>query len=161
MILGLLGECNGRERARVQWECREGLSKLVSISVPQFCGDWILGRQRTNSEPSILALHSLEDYCGSGPLAQTYIFLLSVSQLPSKVPMNGCIREFVSSPVFPFTLFRKVDTNKLYRVSLIQEERMLAFLGVLLWSAGDTKKRSTQADLRAFCGQGRIITPNT
>lgn len=74
--------------------------------------------------------------------------------------MNGCIREFVSSPVFPFTLFRKVDTNKLYHESLIQEERMLAFLGVLLWSVGDTKKRSTQADPRAFCGQGRI-TPNT
>lgn len=51
----------------VQWECRGGLSKLVSVSVPQFCGDWILGRQRTNSEPSILALYSLEDCVGQDP----------------------------------------------------------------------------------------------
>lgn len=32
---------------------------------------------------------------------------------------------------------------------------MLTHLGVPPWSAGGVKKRSTQADPRAFCGQGR------
>lgn len=67
MISGLLGECDGRAEGSVQWECRRGLSKLVSVSVPQFCEDWILGRQRTNSELSILALYSLEDCVGQDP----------------------------------------------------------------------------------------------
>lgn len=48
--------------------------------------------------------------------------------------MNGYICEFVSSPVFPFTLFRRVDISKLYHVSLIQSACLLfsgCFCGVL------------------------------